>query len=341
MKAALRLLTLLAAGTCSSVQGQPTACANKAKMNPIKPLLNFLPSAAVFAVLAVVATHLPLSSRAQSVPPMINYQGRLANPDGSPFPTADYELRVSIYDAASNGIRVWGPQVFDGTSGLGHGPRIPVLQGYFNVMLGSVDTNGRSLLNAFGSSNRFVEVTVSNRPPISPRQQILSTPYSMEAGNGSPPGSIVAFGGDPLRVPNGWLLCDGRPVVRAVFHRLFEAIDTFWGHGDGSSTFNLPDLRGYFLRGVDSTPSADRDPEYASRTALKPGGNTGRNVGSYQPDELRLHSHPLNVYTYPAGGTGGGDIIRASPTSDQRMALPAGGSETRPKNVYVNYIIKY
>jgi hypothetical protein len=47
---------------------------------------------------------------AQTVPPLVNYQGRLANPDGSPLPTADYELRFRIYDAATNGALVWGPR---------------------------------------------------------------------------------------------------------------------------------------------------------------------------------------------------------------------------------------
>ena len=51
----------------------------------------------------------------------------------------------------------------------GHGPRVPVVQGYFNLMLGPVDTNNVSLAEAFGAANRFVEVTVSTRPPVLPR----------------------------------------------------------------------------------------------------------------------------------------------------------------------------
>ena len=67
---------------------------------------------------------------AQSVPPLVNYQGRLSNPDGSPLPTADYTLTFNLYDAATNGTLVWGPQVFDGTAAQGHGAKIPVVQGY-------------------------------------------------------------------------------------------------------------------------------------------------------------------------------------------------------------------
>jgi hypothetical protein len=120
---------------------------------------------------------------AQTVPPLVNYQGRLSNPDGSPLPTADYTLTFNLYDAATNGALVWGPQVFDGAAAQGHGARIPVVQGYFNVMLGPVDTNGVSLADVFNAPNRFVEITVSNRPPIAPRQQILATPFAFQAGN--------------------------------------------------------------------------------------------------------------------------------------------------------------
>src|ERR1041384_5477132 len=78
-----------------------------------------------------------LDSSAQSVPALINYQGRLSNPDGSPLATSDYQLTFNIYDSSNiSGGLVWGPQIFDGQSAQGHGSRIPVVQGYFNVMLG-------------------------------------------------------------------------------------------------------------------------------------------------------------------------------------------------------------
>jgi microcystin-dependent protein len=55
------------------------------------------------------------------------------------------------------------------------------------------------------------------------------------------PGTIVAFGGSTA--PEGWLPCDGRAVSRATFALLFAVIGTRWGTGDGSTTFNVPDLR--------------------------------------------------------------------------------------------------
>ncbi len=118
----------------------------------------------------------------QSVPPLINYQGRLANPDGSPVSTADYQLSFRIYDAATNGALVWGPQIFDGLAAQGHGARVPVVQGYFSVILGPSDINTKSIADSFTGPNRYLEVTMSNRPPLSPRQQILTTPYTFLSG---------------------------------------------------------------------------------------------------------------------------------------------------------------
>ena len=58
--------------------------------------------------------------------------------------------------------------------------------------------------------------------------------------------------------PTGWLECDGSAISRTTYSALFAAIGTTWGVGDGSTTFNIPDLRGYHLRGWDN--GAGRDP---------------------------------------------------------------------------------
>jgi microcystin-dependent protein len=171
----------------------------------------------------------------------------------------------------------------------------------------------------------------------------------------TPPGTIVAFGG-PI-VPSGWLLCDGASVKRADYPGLFTAIGTVHGAGDGASTFNLPDYRGIFLRGADS--GASRDPDATRRTAPMPGGNFGDLVGSVQTDALGSHSHPVldpghahSVYaTYPGQNLATGGFLYAGGSMSGGPATPnaetgvsvqaAGGLESRPKNAYVNYIIKY
>ena len=67
------------------------------------------------------------------------------------------------------------------------------------------------------------------------------------AGDTFPAGAIVAYGGSAA--PNGWLLCDGSAVSRTTYADLFAVLGTSHGAGDGSTTFNLPDLRDRFVRG--------------------------------------------------------------------------------------------
>ena len=86
-------------------------------------------------------------------------------------------------------------------------------------------------------------------------------------------GSITAFAMD--KPPDGWLVCDGREVYRTEFARLFERVGQTFGDGDGSTTFNLPDLRGVSLRGWSAEGILD----------------SLREFGSYQPDQMQSHKH--------------------------------------------------
>jgi microcystin-dependent protein len=149
-----------------------------------------------------------------------------------------------------------------------------------------------------------------------------------------PVGSIIAYGG--RNTPNGWLLCDGSTVSRITYSRLFASIDSVWGNGNGTTTFHLPDLRGQFLRGVSGTST--NDPDANLRTNKNLNGNAGNKVGSFQNDELKSHNHTVGV-TINIGSTsaysGDGSSVGSFPTSS------TGGSETRPKNAYVYFIIKF
>lgn len=62
-----------------------------------------------------------------------------------------------------------------------------------------------------------------------------------------PTGMVMPFAGD--NVPNGFLLCNGQAISRATYANLFSVIGTKYGTGDGSTTFNLPDLVGRFIEG--------------------------------------------------------------------------------------------
>ena len=170
-----------------------------------------------------------------------------------------------------------------------------------------------------------------------------------------PPGTINAFGG--TNVPGGWFLCDGRALSSTQYPKLYAAISTNWGIGltwngaiwvQGTNNFNLPDLRGLFLRGVNGTKtnftqnSANFvDPDVLSRTNSLAGGSSGNAVGSYQVDMFASHNHGgsyLRSGGYHSAGQGNG----AYPGNQDLFSSDnTGGNESRPKNAYVNYIIKY
>jgi hypothetical protein len=177
----------------------------------------------------------------------------------------------------------------------------------------------------------------------------------------SPPvGTILAYGG-PLQVldpdsntlaptlPSNWLVCDGRPVNREKYPKLFDAIQCTYG-GDAEPMFNLPDLRGMFLRGVsrnaDGSDHPDGDPDRESREAqVHPAapnspGNAKNDVGSRQPDDYRSHQHVIGAKNSTPGGSGilaSGDGA-GGPANGHTDSM--GGKETRPRNVYVWWIIR-
>lgn len=178
-----------------------------------------------------------------------------------------------------------------------------------------------------------------------------------------PAGVIMAFGG--ATAPTGWLLCEGAAISRTTYATLFAAIGVAHGYGDNSTTFNLPDYRGRFIRG--RANSSGNDPDRAARTAAATGGNTGDNVGSIQTDTTRAprttgftgnktdlnHGHafgttpqrPVGAAQVAAGSNynipsawSDGTISNSSMTGT--FAISGGDNESRPLNAYVNYIIK-
>lgn len=78
----------------------------------------------------------------------------------------------------------------------------------------------------------------------------LTTEVEVLAGAVSPTAAVTAFAG--ATAPTGWLLCNGSAVSRTTYAALFEVIGTTYGAGNGSTTFNLPDLRGRVPVGRDS-----------------------------------------------------------------------------------------
>lgn len=165
--------------------------------------------------------------------------------------------------------------------------------------------------------------------------------------SGVPSGAIVPFAGSSA--PAGWLLCYGQAVSRTTYASLFTAISTGYGVGDGSSTFNLPDLRGRVPAGKD-----DMGGSAASRltsTTMSPNGNTLAATGGAQTHtlstaELASHTHGAGSYSVALGlgsGTnglqpsGGYDVVGGAVTGTSASA----GSGTAHANVQPSLICNY
>lgn len=180
--------------------------------------------------------------------------------------------------------------------------------------------------------------------------------------NGSPVGAVLAFPGTVL--PTGFLWCRGAAISRVIYGALFAVFGVTHGQGDGSTTFLLPDYRGRFLRGVDET--AARDPDRTTRLASATGGATGNAPGSTQAQQLLghghgatitggEHGHPVNAaqssqgqYANPGVGgqpflLGNGNAATASGGAHSHTVAVANstGTETRPVNIYTNFIVRH
>ncbi|MDR0800840.1 MAG: phage tail protein [Endomicrobium sp.] len=164
---------------------------------------------------------------------------------------------------------------------------------------------------------------------------------------GIPPGTVIAFAGN--KVPNGYLLCDGRAVDKRSYPGLFEAISTTYG-GSGS-TFKLPDFRGMFLRVAGSQTVVRRsdivDTTYASKALGEIQGDAIRNIkGSVLVRGIEYkYGEALEVFDIlESGNSTNADNKRGGKGAkirfDASKVVPTS-NENRPVNCAVNYCIKY
>ena len=155
-----------------------------------------------------------------------------------------------------------------------------------------------------------------------------------------PLGTINAFGG--ATAPEGWMLCQGQAISRTDYADLFAVIGTNFGAGDGSTTFNLPDLRGEFLRGAGTNSHS--------------GQGNGGSVGTHQDGTTVVTSIMGNGYgviynmkngtvassTYDnwVGNSGNTYVHSTSQYETESYPNVIGTGKARPTNTSVNYIMK-
>lgn len=149
-------------------------------------------------------------------------------------------------------------------------------------------------------------------------------------------GSIAAFA--MSSAPSGWLVCNGAAYAIADYGDLYGVIGTTWGAltdgagNSGTTHFVVPDLRGEFLRGFDN--GQGNDPDAASRT----GGDA---VGSSQTDEFKSHNHTIPMHSPSNTSKADRPPWDSQGTNSTAYTNVSGGNETRPRNKYVQYCIKY
>jgi microcystin-dependent protein len=135
-----------------------------------------------------------------------------------------------------------------------------------------------------------------------------------------PTGTILCFAASG-NIPSGYLVCDGSAISRTTYSDLFFICGSTWG--STSTTFNLPDLRGEFVRGWDGGKGTD----------------PSRNFGSFQNYDIQSHNHQISLSKISGSGDTEGSSGRIGTSTTSTTAT--GGSETRPRNIALNYIIKY
>lgn len=152
----------------------------------------------------------------------------------------------------------------------------------------------------------------------------------------APVGAIFPFGGTDI--PISFLLCDGSAVSRTDYADLFNVIGTAFGTGDGSTTFNLPDLRGEFLRGAGTN----------SHSGQGNGGAVGEHQDATKLPNIYLSANATLIVTPDKNSLfNQADASTGESTGYKGVAATSAGGDhiavnltTRPTNTSVNYIIK-
>lgn len=172
---------------------------------------------------------------------------------------------------------------------------------------------------ATGTTTPAISITAATQSAAGAMSSADKTKLdNIVANSGVPAGAVMAFAMNS--VPTGWLRANGASIsTGGVNAALFAAIGYEYGGSGGS--FNLPDLRGYFVRG--SGTNSD--------------GTASGGFGEKQADAFKAHTHTVGIRSNPAREAGGGETIISGGTL---TTSSTGDTETRPKNIAMLYCIK-
>jgi len=206
--------------------------------------------------------------------------------------------------------------------------------------------------------------------PLGPNHvRLLEYLVPDSSGASTPTGTILASAGNG--VPSGFLPCEGGAVSRSTYSALFSVIGTNWGAGDGTNTFNLPDLRDWYLRGCGTanTPGTVFQQATARPTTAFTGVSNTTGNHNHTINSAGQHTHTYTTFGQNNWASGGGNpswplILQTSGQETDTLTTNAGGAhthtitengnhshttsitgggdaETRPRSKHVLYLIKF
>jgi microcystin-dependent protein len=194
-------------------------------------------------------------------------------------------------------------------------------------------------------------VVNTNTTQLATTQFVQTQISSIPSAQGVPTGAVFYFA--MVTAPANYLVCDGSAVSRTTYSNLFAAIGVVFGAGDGVTTFNLPDLRGEFVRGYDGGRGVDpgrvfgttQSAAFASHTHS---ASSSTSVSIYDPGHAHFYVEPTTGgaiqagggYSYSGATTGSASTGISAGASTSTSITATGGTETRPVNVSLLPCIK-
>lgn len=206
-----------------------------------------------------------------------------------------------------------------------------------------------SIRNADVASNAFINVSKLGSGSVTNTEfdylsgassNIQTQINTIAAASFLPPGTLVDFAGSAA--PSGWLLCYGQAISRSTYSALFTAIGINFGAGDGSTTFNVPDLRGRVTVGKDNMGGAAANRMTTGGSGVD-GATLGANGGSQtvtlSQTEMPSHTHTQNAHTHTQNAHDHlGQAFSLNPTNPSGTNFGTRDYAAGPVSSYANFL---
>lgn len=236
---------------------------------------------------------------------------------------ADDQVLVDLAVVTTRGLAVYvdGRRLYEG-AGANRWQKAPEPDSVTRIVLGQSYPGGTRLIAAQNEPTGFAPSPLErsknlsdldSRPAARANLDVFS---KAETRHMAPSGMIAHFARNTA--PTGWLKANGAAISRSAYADLFAAIGTTFGAGNGFTTFNLPDLRGEFLRGWDDGRGVDG----------------GRGFGSQQSGEFQSHSHGASAGSSGAHAHTGTAALAGD--HNHRASTGASGAHTHTQDLATN-----